>query len=318
MSGPNDSEEQDARDAEAEDEAEVATPVLAYHLDGARIPLFFIRTWFNELRAYERLARRLGPDQPIYTIAPPRGTTRAEMPPTAEAWADFCLERIRETGYDGPYLVGGWSFGGVVALELARTLRAGGADVRRVLMIDAWRPRHRATNRGRLGMLILHLNRMAELDTAARRAYVRKRIARTLAKIRARGRPDEGATVEKDGYGVEHVITNQGTRMSLLRRAVWVAHWKYMSPRSDLPVSLYWSPGSRDAHKDCTLGWIPTLCGDLECVGIAGDHFTVFEEPHVAILAQRIARTLDTYAPERRALTAPRTSTYVSTSEGPR
>jgi len=285
-----------------EQATDTASPVLGFQLDGTRVPLFFVRTWFNEAAGYERLARHLGPDQPIYTFAPPRGTTRADMPPTAEAWSELILGHLREIDYDGPYVLGGWSFGGVVALELARTLRAAGADIRRVLMIDTWRPRHRPGNRGTVGTIILHLNRLFDLDRDARRTYIRKRVRKKLATLRVRRGPGE-AQVKKDPYGTEHIVTNRGTRMSLLRRAVWVAHYKYQSPRADLPVSLYWSQGSRNANNDSALGWIPTLYGDFEAVRIPGDHFTVFDEPHVATLAARIKQTLEVCAPELR--TAP-------------
>jgi thioesterase domain-containing protein len=222
------------------------------------------------------------------------------MPPTAEAWAAFCLERLADIPHHGPYIVGGWSFGGVVALELARTLQARGADVRRVLLIDTWMPHHRAVRRGFFGHLILHLNRMIELDRVARRHYVRKRVRKKIAQLRGQRRTAHQTLRERDAYGVDHIITNRGTEMSLLQRAVWVAHYKYRGARTSLPVSLYCSAGSRDTKNDISLGWLPSLRGDFESLAIPGEHFTIFDAPHVATLAARIGQTVASCAPARR------------------
>ena len=286
-----------------------AAPVLGYHLGGSRVPLIFVRTWFNEVDTYGNLARRLGPDQPLYTIAPPYGTTRAEMPSSAEEWSDFCRERLTAIGSSEPYVLGGWSFGGVVALELARTLHASGAEIARILMIDTWLPHHRARTRGRIASLLLHLHRLAELDPGTRRAYVEQRIAKRIRRWRKRRRRRDEPPAARDAYGVGHIVTNRGTEMSLLRRAVWVAHYKYVCAPTALPVSLYWSAISRDTKNDVSLGWIAHLRGDFESVGTAGDHFTLFEEPHVATLAERMARTVAACVPAARdAADVPRTA----------
>jgi thioesterase domain-containing protein len=283
------------RDPALAEDAAATAPVLGFHLDGTRIPLIAIRTWFDEVPSYTRLARRLGADQPILTIAPPRGERREDMPSTAEAWAERCRVQLAAIGAGGPYVLGGWSFGGVVALELARMLAAAGADVRRVVMIDTWLPGHRTTNRSFARRMLFHVNRLAELDPPARWPYVRGRIAKEVRRWRRRatGRRGAARADAKDAYGVDHIVTERGSTMSLLKRTIWVAHYKYHCTPTALPVSIYASDGSREARGEISLGWLPRLRGDCEIVAIPGHHFSVFEEPQVAVLAARIRRTLD-------------------------
>jgi thioesterase domain-containing protein len=157
-----------------DEEAAIAASVLGFHLDGSRPPLVCVRTWFKEIPHYRNLARHLGREQPLITIAPPRGGSRHEMPGSAEVWAAYAHDRLKEVGMDAPTLLGGWSFGGVVALELARTLADAGRPIARVLMIDSWRPRkHRMEGRSLPHKVVHHLDRLFTLDPPRRAAYLR-------------------------------------------------------------------------------------------------------------------------------------------------
>ena len=68
-----------------EDRVEAA-PVLAFHLDGSLPPLLMIRTWSDEIPHQRNLAASLGPDQPMYSIAPPRELEMDDYPTTPEEW----------------------------------------------------------------------------------------------------------------------------------------------------------------------------------------------------------------------------------------
>jgi thioesterase domain-containing protein len=257
------------------------------------------RTWFNELPHYANLARHLGEDQPIVTIAPPAGRMRTDLPSTTEQWAAFCLRRLDEVRCTGPYLLKGWSFGGVVALEMARALIARGGDVRRVLMVDTWVPRnHDLIERSFPHRMIVHLSQLLDLEPVARRAYVRERLEGRRAELTSQlkgwwaRRTATGAGTQKDPYSAKLILTNRGDQMSLLKRAVWVAYLKYRSRPLAVPVSLYRCAASSDKKEDVALGWSQILRGDFESVEVPGDHFSMFEEPHVTILAERITRTL--------------------------
>ncbi len=109
--------------------------LVGFQLAGSRPPLFLIRTWTGEVANHHRLARHLGPDQPIYSFAPPRGSRPEDFPKDAQEWAELMLSRVLEVPHRGAYRIGGWSFGGVIALAVAERLVQSGRSVELLVML---------------------------------------------------------------------------------------------------------------------------------------------------------------------------------------
>jgi pimeloyl-ACP methyl ester carboxylesterase len=78
------------------------------------------------------LARGLGEDQPFYALRP---LDRKGDPPTIEEMAATYITAVREVEPQGPFILGGWCHGGVVAFEMARQLKRQGEKVDLVVMI---------------------------------------------------------------------------------------------------------------------------------------------------------------------------------------
>ncbi|WP_158595995.1 thioesterase domain-containing protein [Oleomonas cavernae] len=87
---------------------------------------------------YAGLLRYLGADRPLYALQS-HGLTRFEaLPQSVEAIAQNYLGLIRGVQPHGPYHLLGWSFGGLVAHEIARRLRDGGEAVAFLGLLDAY------------------------------------------------------------------------------------------------------------------------------------------------------------------------------------
>jgi thioesterase domain-containing protein len=87
---------------------------------------------------YRALARRLGKERPFYALQSPAlegSSLSADI--TIEALARSYLDAVRTEVPKGPYLLGGWSFGGLVAVEMARALRDAGEDVGLLALLDS-------------------------------------------------------------------------------------------------------------------------------------------------------------------------------------
>jgi amino acid adenylation domain-containing protein len=96
---------------------------------GGRRPLFFLHADFLGGGFYcLKLARQLGADQPFYALGP-HGLSGPRLPTSVEAMARDHLERVRSVQPEGPYLLGGYCHGGLVAFEMAQQLRAQGHEV---------------------------------------------------------------------------------------------------------------------------------------------------------------------------------------------
>ena len=115
------------------DGAKLLTPIQA---GGTRRPFFFLYGDWNGGGYYCReLARQVGPDQPFYVLHP-WGIDGGAVPPTIEAMAEEYLRALRDVRPTGPYLLGGYCIGGMVALEMAQRLRTQGEQVDFLLTIE--------------------------------------------------------------------------------------------------------------------------------------------------------------------------------------
>ncbi len=109
-------------------------PVIPLGTAGARPPIFLVPARDGEILLSSDLARELGPDQPSYAI---RWTgAGARLPSSIEEMAAEGIVAMRRVQPSGPYRLGGFCFGGVVALEMARQLRAAGQDVALLALME--------------------------------------------------------------------------------------------------------------------------------------------------------------------------------------
>jgi amino acid adenylation domain-containing protein len=116
-------------------EAAAHSPIVAVQTGGARPPLFFFHGDFDEGGLYcVKIARHLGPDRPFYAIDP--HGVHDELPDTIEEMAAARLELIRHIRPKGPYTLGGYCNGGLVAFEIARQLEAAGETVSSLILLS--------------------------------------------------------------------------------------------------------------------------------------------------------------------------------------
>jgi thioesterase domain-containing protein len=101
---------------------------------GVGRPLFLVHPVGGMVLCYRELASLLG--RPVY------GLNAQEAGPALaieEMAADY-LRAVRRIQPRGPYLFGGWSLGGVIALEMAQQARSALDEVELVAMLDSWAP----------------------------------------------------------------------------------------------------------------------------------------------------------------------------------
>jgi thioesterase domain-containing protein len=315
------------------DPCEVAgVGVVGINLGGSLPPLFCVRTWSEELEGYRRLARHLGPEQPIYSVSPPAGSKRSDFPANTDQWADFFSARFGDLLERESIALIGWSYAGVVALRMADKLAERGVRVRLVNLIDSTlplqKPRGDSRKRSEPHRLVVMLERLFQLDSRqARLLYARryagklvkrtfKRVMRRLKALIRASRPPEIAS-----EGAASSIRNRGgreRRMPLLMRAIRVAYLKHEVRPTALPVALYWCEASRRRLGDAGLGWTRCLLGDFASRQIEGTHHTLFEEPHVERLARLLSCALrNAWENEQAAVASPSASGWRSLAPAP-
>lgn len=250
---------------------------------GSRTPFFLVAGMFGNVLNLRHLAQLLGGDRRFYGLQA-RGLYGDQEPhPTLEAAAADYLAEVRQVQPRGPYLLGGFSGGGLTAWEMARQLEAGGEEAALVVLLDTPLPvRPALTRRDKL------LIRLAEMREKGPRFVTEwlaaKRAWREAQRARAE-RPAETA----------HEFHNRAIEAAF-RRAVGVYDLKRREGRSVLfrpPLDRRFRvSGGRfvGAAREYVFEdnlWSPFAPG-LEVVEVPGDHDSMVLEPNVRALAARM------------------------------
>ncbi|MER5638825.1 amino acid adenylation domain-containing protein [Kitasatospora sp. NPDC002227] len=127
-----------ARRLEAERDREAFEVLLPLRAAGRGTPLFCVHPGGGISWAYTGLLRHLDPETPLYGLQARGLTEGGPRPATVREMAADYLTQIRAVRPEGPYRLLGWSFGGVVAHEMAVQLQAAGQEVELLALLDAY------------------------------------------------------------------------------------------------------------------------------------------------------------------------------------
>jgi amino acid adenylation domain-containing protein len=105
--------------------------------DTDQAPFFCVHPIGGNVLCYLDLARHLAPDQPFYALQTPDDRPPAK---SIEEMAARYLAEVRRVQPQGPYRLGGWSMGGLVAFAMARQLAAEGQAPELLALIDTLPP----------------------------------------------------------------------------------------------------------------------------------------------------------------------------------
>jgi hypothetical protein len=110
--------------------------VVAVRPSGSKPPFFFLHVHVEGGAFYSfTLAKAMGEDQPFYVLDP-YSFDGMRVPPTPEAMAADYVHSLRSIQPEGPYFLGGFCGGGLLAFAVAQQLRAQGQEVRFLAMIE--------------------------------------------------------------------------------------------------------------------------------------------------------------------------------------
>lgn len=118
------------------DEHEYST-LVSIKPNGTKLPFFCVHGGAGSTLFLQQLAGHLGADQPFYGIEPEGMDGRRFQRPTVEQMAENYLAAIRKLQPHGPYFLGGYCFGGLVAFEMARILEQQGEPVELLALFSA-------------------------------------------------------------------------------------------------------------------------------------------------------------------------------------
>src|SRR5262249_22545107 len=112
--------------------------IIALKASGSQLPFFAIPGTVAHPLAFYHLAHFCEPEQPFFGLIYPEQRPERPYPTRIEGLAECFLADIRRIQPQGPYRLGGHSFGGVVAFEVAQQLIALGQEVSLLVLFDTW------------------------------------------------------------------------------------------------------------------------------------------------------------------------------------
>jgi amino acid adenylation domain-containing protein len=264
------------------------SPVVAIQTGGDRRPFFCVHPGGGTVFSYVALSRHLGPQRPFYGLQAPGIQPGDALDDTIEAMAARYVRALREVQPAGPYLLGGWSLGGVTAYEMARQLREAGEEVELLALIDAHAPAPAGapSEDGDLALLAAFAQ---DLGVPLEELPVSVADARSMSRQELLA----GLVAQALRLGVLTPGVEAGRIEHLFR--VFVAHNRardrYTPGVYDGRVTLYRAAGERP-DDDATLGWGRLALDGVDIREVPGTHFTVVREPAVVELADRLAEDL--------------------------
>ncbi len=108
--------------------------------NGTRPACFLVHPPGGIVVCYQALAQRLDDERPLYGIRSRGLYGETELPASLEEMAAEYVTAIRAVQPQGPYHLGGWSMGGIIAYEMAQQLRHQGQTIGLLALLDTTIP----------------------------------------------------------------------------------------------------------------------------------------------------------------------------------
>ena len=254
---------------------------------GTKTPFFLVAGMFGNVLNLRHLAQLLGGDRPFYGLQA-RGLLGEDKPHDdfVAAATDYIAE-MRQVQAHGPYLLGGFSGGGLIAWEIARQLEASGEEVPLVVLLDTPIPLRPALSRKDKALIKLSEFR------AKGPGYLLE-----WARARAEWKRMQAAGPQaQDETAFHNAAIESAFRAALPRYDMAVRHGGTVLFRP--PLDRHWQVSNGQwvssakeyvfADNDLTR-FAPTL----QVIEVPGDHDSMVLEPNVRVLANQMRQVIET------------------------
>lgn len=285
------------------------TGVITVRSSGTQPPLFLIHEFSGMDVYFPALGQHLPGDYPIFGLpGVPFGEAHLH---SMEGLAARMVGLIRERQPHGPYRLAGWSFGGVLAYEVAMQLLGLDELVAFLGLIDSYVPR--MTDQGKA--------RWSGPD-----ALKRHLLLQCTAYWNAQGGAHELASLEQLAAGIgqldfagllqrcrdqgllyaQMAAATDADLLNFIEREVGHGHALAHYSLFPLPIPVHlFSALERPtelSRRSESLGWEDALTpGQLRRIEVPGDHQSMMQAPHIRTLGAAISAALATCSPQKQA-----------------
>jgi len=253
---------------------------------GNKRPFFCVHPAGGTVFCYRPLAERLGTDRPFYALQAVGVDGLRPPHEQAEEMAAHYIEAIRTVQPRGPYLLGGWSLGGILAFEMARQLSKEGEKVELLALFDSGAmPADRTADYEDFLRMVgdffpheenLPLEDLQAMTPEEQLDYFVHRAAQ-IGLVAADGQQEAARNVFEVFKSCMKVLL------------------EYRPQPYSGKITLFRAERDTSAFdaRDPQLGWRPFAAEGVEVHHVPGDHAHMVDEPNVSVLAERLREALE-------------------------
>ena len=239
---------------------------------GSKKPLFLVPGHGGDVFTYVHLTRHLDPDLPVYVFRFPEPARLDDKVANHMLWdmAMLYVGEMRKVQPEGPYHIGGFCYGGELAFEMAQQLLAQGqaTDFLAIIFVYLQGSIHASGFRERLAH---HLRLFMKGNLREKAEYMKKFVTRVFERFSRRFAPNV----------TRHLVPPPADR----------TYFPMFYPGA---INLFQPVDDRveGMTYDSDMGW-KGLAAEIKTHEIPGDRYTIFKEPNVRVLAEKIGESLD-------------------------
>lgn len=245
---------------------------------GTKPPFFCLPGLSGVVLSFRELALHLGSDQPVYGLQPPGIDGKTPPLMRMDDLAAHFAQAIRSVQPNGPYMLGGYSFGGMVALEVARLLRAQGGDVALLASFDG----------------PLDVSQHPRIKGRSPTQKFIRRVKRLRTRLAAFNPMEKAPSIleeleDKLEKTAENVPVLPGIQnVSQANRTLTVA---YQPKPYEGQAVLFSTQEMRLGKSRASFeqAWEKIVLGGIQVCDVPGDHDTILHEPFVQVLAEKLS-----------------------------
>ncbi|QDP24386.1 type I polyketide synthase [Bradyrhizobium cosmicum] len=249
---------------------------------GDRTPLFCVHGAGGNVLNFRDLSWGLHHDQPFFALQARGVDGKCSPHKSIEEMARAYIAEIRELRPHGPYLLAGYSGGGVVAFEMAQQLTALGEEVPLLVFFDTFHPQMpvRTVSLDRM-LLRLRNEGLGYIKEIVRKRREHAHVARERLQIRLYVR---GNKPVPHALRDRQLTDNFGHAAACYRPQPW--HGKAILFRAENVPYIYGGGGPY-------YGWDSVITGGLKTVMIPGNHDTLLLGANAKVLMGPLNEALD-------------------------
>jgi amino acid adenylation domain-containing protein len=251
---------------------------------GGEEPLFLVHPIGGSAFCYAQLTRLLITERSVYgleTIVRDASSPFADLASMAQAY----VQRVRTLQPAGPYWLGGWSMGGLLAWEMAQQLKAQGEEVALLAMLDTFPPEV-----------------MPKIDPDRLHQYAIAKLRADLTESLVEQAPDDADGIVKTLEAlrvllVEQGLVDQGRSSEELARMLAAYEQNFWAMQNyevrpfDQKLLLFAAEAGVPDYLSSA--WNDYSLGQAQCHGIAANHYTLMKADAIRVIANELSGRLD-------------------------